>query len=234
MTASGRRDATWFYRPGSIMTRLGMRILGPLSIEGLDRVPREGAFILVSNHLSNLDPLIVGATCGDLNDRIIYFMAKVEMLRWPVIGWLASQAGVFFVRRGGGDRGAQRTALEHLAAGSPVGVFPEGHRSRMARMQEGQAGAALLALRSGAPLIPVAVTGTEHIFPGHSRIPHRSPVHVRVGEPFRLSHRPDGRLDRAELAEGTEQIMRTIAGLLPEAYRGRYGTDPAAPGPTTD
>jgi len=223
--ASVEGEHTWFYRPGSILTRLGMRILGPLTVEGLEQVPRRGAFILVSNHMSNLDPLIAGATCGDLNDRVIRFMAKAEMLRWPVIGWLARQSGVFFVRRGEGDRAAQRTALQHLAAGRAVALFPEGHRSRVGRLQVGHHGASLLALRSGAPLVPVAITGTEGIFPGRSRIPHRSATHVVIGEPFSLAHRPEGRLDRAELTAGTERIMRTIAGMLPPAYRGVYGDD---------
>ncbi len=216
-------DATWFYGPGSILTRIGMRILGPLTVEGLDRVPREGAFILVSNHLSNLDPLIIGASAGHRTGRLIHFMAKVEMLRWPVVGWLATQSGVFFVRRGEGDRAAQRLALEHLAAGRPLAIFPEGHRSRVGSMIPGQAGAAFLAIRSGVPLLPVCITGTERIFPGHSRIPHRSAVLVRIGEPLSLGHQPVGHIERARLTEGTERIMRTIAGMLPESYRGVYG-----------
>ena len=223
-------ERTWFYRPGSWLTRAGMRILGPMRVDGLDRVPRSGAFILVANHLSNLDPLIVGATCGDLNGRLIHFMAKVEMIHWPLIGWLATQAGVFFVRRGEGDRAAQRKALEHLAAGRPVGVFPEGHRSRVGRLQPGQAGAALLAMRSGAPLLPVGIAGTDGIFPGHARFPHRSAVRVRIGEPFSLPPYPSGRIDRAELGAGTERIMRSIAALLPESYRGHYAAAPQ-PGP---
>lgn len=216
-------DATWFYGPGSIMTRIGMRILGPLTVEGLERVPREGAFILVSNHMSNLDPLIVGSTAGHLNGRVIHFMAKAEMLRWPVIGWLATQSGVFFVRRGEGDRAALGLALEHLAAGRPLALFPEGHRSRVGSLIQARAGAAHLAIRSGAPLVPVSITGTERIFPGHSRIPHRSPVRVRIGEPFGVPHQPEGRIDRALLTETTERIMRTIAAMLPESYRGVYG-----------
>jgi 1-acyl-sn-glycerol-3-phosphate acyltransferase len=214
--------STWFYRPGSVMTRLGMRVLGPLTVEGLERVPQTGAFIVVANHLSNFDPLIIGATVGDLNDRVIHFMAKVEMQGWPLIGWLATQAGVFFVRRGSGDRGAQRRALEHLAAGRPLAVFPEGHRSRDGQMHEGQAGAALLAMRSGAPILPVAITGTGGLFPTGAIIPRRSAVVVRVGEPFSLAEHATGRIERAELVAATEQIMRTIAAMLPESYRGHY------------
>lgn len=218
--------ATWFFGPGSILTLLGMRILGPLRVHGLDRVPRNGAFIVVANHLSNLDPLIVGATAGHLNGRLIHFMSKEELRHWPVIGWLATQAGVYFVRRGEGDRGAQRLTLEYLARGEPVGFFPEGHRSRDGTLKEARNGASLLAIRAGVPLLPVGISGTNRIFPRGSRLPRRSKVTVRIGAPFVLPHQPDGRLDRAMLAGGTDRIMREIAALLPEAQRGSYAQPP--------
>lgn len=215
-------EGTWFYRPGSVITRVGMRVLGPLTVEGLERVPQTGAFIVVANHMSNFDPLIIGATVGDLNDRVIHFMAKHEMRGWPLIGWLATQAGVFYVRRGEVDREAQRRAIQHLAAGRPLALFPEGHRSRDGQMHRAQAGAALLAMRSGAPLLPVAITGTEGIFPSGAIIPRRSAVLVRVGETFGLAQHTTGRIERAELVAATEQIMRTIAAMLPASYRGHY------------
>ena len=216
-------DSTWFYRPGSILTRLGMWLFGPLRVEGLERVPRDRPFLLVANHFSNFDPLIIGATVGDLNDIVVRFMAKDEMLHWPFIGWLARQSGVFFVRRGEGDRAAQRSALAHLAAGRPVGMFPEGTRSRTGVIGEGHAGAALLAMRSGVPLLPAAITGTERVFPRGAVIPRRHPVLVRIGDLFELPHQAEGRLDRAELAAGSDRIMREIAAMLPERQRGRYG-----------
>jgi 1-acyl-sn-glycerol-3-phosphate acyltransferase len=221
-------DPTWFYGPGSFLTRVGMLVLGPLHVEGLDRVPREGPFILVANHFSNFDPLIIGATVGDLNGIVVRFMAKDEMLHWPVIGWLARQAGVFFVRRGEGDRAAQRTALANLAAGRPVGMFPEGTRSRTGIIGEGHGGAALLAMRSGVPVLPASITGTERVFPRGARIPRRHRVDVRIGTLFALPHQPQGRLDRVELAAGSDRIMREIAAMLPAWQRGRYGDPPPA------
>src|SRR5437870_9573695 len=106
---------TWFFGPGSWLTLLAMRFLGPLRYQGLEHVPREGAFILVSNHISLLDPMIIGGTAGHLTGRLVHFMAKQEVRSWPLIGWLATQAGVYFVRRGEGDRAAQRLSLELLA-----------------------------------------------------------------------------------------------------------------------
>ena len=213
----------WFFAPGSWLTRAGMWFLGPLRFTGLEHVPRDGAFILVANHISLFDPLIVGSTAGQLAGRLVHFMAKQEVRRWPVIGWLATQAGVYFVRRGEGDRAAQRLSLELLASGEPIAVFPEGTRSRDGVLGEPRNGAALLAMRSGVPVLPVSITGSNRILPRGARLPRRSRVTVRVGEPFLLTRQTSGRIDRQELAAGTERIMRAIAALLPPAQRGRFG-----------
>lgn len=213
----------WFYRPGAAISAFLLRRLGRPTVVGVEHVPLDGAFILVANHVSLADPPIIGWAAGYQTGRVIHFMAKQEMRRWPIIGWLAARSAVFFVRRGEGDRASQRAALEMLARGEPIALFPEGTRSRNGVLGEGKAGAALLAIRSGTPLLPVAISGSERIFPGKSRVPHRTNVTVRIGEPFRLEHQPSGRLDRAMLTAGTERIMREIAALLPAAQRGRHG-----------
>jgi 1-acyl-sn-glycerol-3-phosphate acyltransferase len=215
---------TWFFHPGAIMTSWLLWLLGPASVEGLEHVPATGGFLVVANHCSNLDPPAVGWAVGHRTGRIIHFMAKEEMRRWPLIGWLARQSGVFFVRRGEGDRGAQRLALDMLASGRSLGVFPEGTRSRDGRLGEARAGAALLAIRTGVPVLPVGIAGTHAIFPGRSRRPHRSRVTIRIGAPFRLAIQADG-LDRAALRTGTEQMMQAIATLLPESQRGKWGSE---------
>jgi 1-acyl-sn-glycerol-3-phosphate acyltransferase len=213
----------WFYGPGSWITRIAMWFLGPLRVHGLDHVPREGAFILVSNHISLLDPMLIGSTAGQMTGRLVHFMAKEELRHWPVIGWLATQAGVYFVRRGEGDRAAQRLSLELLADGEPIAVFPEGTRSRNGVLGEPRDGASLLAMRSGVPLLPVSISGSDRLFPRGARLPRRSRVTVRVGQPFMLARQASGRIDRQELAAGTDRIMRAIAALLPASQRGRFG-----------
>jgi 1-acyl-sn-glycerol-3-phosphate acyltransferase len=212
----------WFYKPGCWLTRLGMVFLGPLQVTGLEHVPRQGAFIMAANHLSQLDPLIVGATAGDLAGRLIHFMSKEELRRWPLIGWLATQAGVYFVRRGEGDRAAQRISLELLAQGESLGMFPEGTRSRDGVLHAGRDGAALLAIRTGVPLLPVGIIGSGDLFPKGTWFPHRSRVTVRIGPPFSLPRLQQGRLDRQLLAQQTDRIMREIAALLPAEARGPY------------
>lgn len=210
---------TWFYGPGSVITLGLVQVVGGVRVEGDEHVPRDGPFIMASNHTSLADPPILGGSVGHRNGRIIHFMAKREIRDWPIIGWLADKSGVFFVRRGEGDRAAQRLALELLAEGRPIAVFPEGTRSRDGRLGSAKAGVAVLALRSGAPVLPVAIAGTHRIFPGRSRVPHRSPITVRIGRPFTLGHQPEGRLDRDALNAGTERVMREIAALLPPAQR---------------
>ena len=210
---------SWFFHPGCAITGFLARTLFRARIEGVAHVPREGPFILVSNHCSNLDPPILGWATGHQVGRVVHFMAKIEMRSWPIIGWLATQSGVYFVRRGEGDRAAQRFSLEALADGRPIALFVEGTRSRDGHLKAGKPGAALLAMRSGAPLIPIGIAGTHRIFPGRSRRPRPTRVVVRIGAAFSLSHEPEGRLDRAALTEGTDRIMREIASLLPPEQR---------------
>lgn len=210
---------SWFFHPGCAITGFLARLLFRARIEGVAHVPREGPFILVSNHCSNLDPPMLGWATGHQVGRVVHFMAKIEMRSWPIIGWLATQSGVYFVRRGEGDRAAQRFSLEALADGRPIALFVEGTRSRDGHLKAGKPGAALLAMRSGAPLIPIGIAGTHRIFPGRSRWPRPTRVVVRIGPAFSLPHEPDGRLDRAALTEGTDRIMREIAFLLPPEQR---------------
>ena len=227
MSTRDKLSSTWFFAPGATITGWLVSLVGGATIEGDEQVPASGAYILVANHCSLADPPIIGWAVGRRHGRIIHFMAKEEMRRWPIIGWLAQRSGVFFVRRGEGDRTSQRIALDTLAAGEPIAVFPEGTRSRDGRLRDGKAGATLLAMRSGVPLLPVGIAGSQRLFPGRTRVPHRSHMTVRIGAPFTLEHQPDGRLDREALAGGTDRIMREIAALLPPGQRGAWG-EPAA------
>jgi len=213
--------ATWFFHPGAIITSWLLWLFGPGRVEGLEHVPRRGPVLVVGNHCSNLDPLFVGWAVGHRTNRILYFMAKEEMRGWPIIGFLARNAGVFFVRRGVGDRGAQRISFDLLDDGRMVGVFPEGTRSRDGQLGEARAGAALLAIRTGVPVLPVGVAGTHRIFPGRSRWPHRNRITIRIGQPFSLAVQPDG-LDRQALRAGADRMMQAIAALLPPEQRGRW------------
>jgi 1-acyl-sn-glycerol-3-phosphate acyltransferase len=213
---------TWFFHPGAIITSWLLWLFGPGKVEGLEHVPREGPVLVVANHSSNFDPLFVGWAVGHRTGRIVHFMAKDEMSRWPLIGFLARSSGVFFVRRGEADRAAQRQAFDLLGAGRMIGIFPEGTRSRNGQMHEARPGGALLAIRTGVPVLPVGVAGTHRLFPGRSRWPHRNRIMIRIGQTFSLPEQAEG-LDRAALRAGTDRMMSAVAALLPEEQRGRWG-----------
>ncbi|MGQ0608845.1 MAG: lysophospholipid acyltransferase family protein [Chloroflexota bacterium] len=206
---------SWFFHPAAGVIGWLARVFFGGRFEGVEHVPRTGAFILVANHCSNLDPPLVAWATANQVDRVIHFMAKVEMRSWPVLGWFARQSAVVFVRRGERDRAAQRQLLELLADGRPIGIFVEGTRSRDGRMRAVKPGAAWLALTAGVPLLPVGIAGTDQLFPGRARWPHATRITIRIGEPFTLLAGSSGRMDREALERGTARIAAEIAALLP-------------------
>jgi 1-acyl-sn-glycerol-3-phosphate acyltransferase len=192
-------------------------------ISGQEKTPREGGLLIVSNHLGLLDPLAIGTRLP----RRLYILAKSEVFSWPILGWLARRADVIPIRRGQSDREAIRRVLEHLAAGHAVLLFPEGtypkaHQPR--GMLKAQAGAALLAQRSGATILPIGISGSDMVWSPRT-LPwglfRRWPVNVRVGDPYRPSV-PASASQKQSLALLTEDMMRGIAALLPESYQGAY------------
>ncbi|MCP4518823.1 MAG: 1-acyl-sn-glycerol-3-phosphate acyltransferase [Delftia sp.] len=142
----------------------------------------------------------------------------------PIIGWAITKAGAIWVRRGEVDRKALRQSLDALAAGYPLALAPEGTRSHTGALIEGRKGAAFLAVRSGAPILPSVAWGTEKIFPSLKRL-RRARVPIRFETPFHLP--PRGDASRAEHVQYcTDLIMTRMASMLPESYRGVYAGHP--------
>jgi 1-acyl-sn-glycerol-3-phosphate acyltransferase len=146
-------------------------------------------------------------------------MAKQEIFDNPFSGTLARLYESFPVRRNEADLSALRTALALLAAGRVVGIFPEGTRSRSGRMQAAHPGAAMIALRSGVPILPVGISGTEtvHLPRLFWRPFPRPQIRIVFGSPFALP--PRDRITSESVREGTAIIVEKIAALLPERYR---------------
>ncbi len=203
----------WLWRLLYPPVRALALFLAPVRFVGAERLPREGGFILIANHISWMDPPWIEFALG----RAVRFMAKYELFQIPVLGFLLRAIGCFPVRRGEADREAMATALRVLAAGHSVGFFPEGHRSPNAALLRAHPGIVLLARRSAAPLVPLAITGSERARLGRF---WRRDITIRVGEPFRLTDLPEsaGR-DRGPVADA---VMRRIAALLPADMRGAY------------
>jgi len=204
-----------FYRFTKLVFGLILLVWTRKQVVGLENVPRRGPLILASNHVNLLDPPLLAV----LMPRRIIYMGKVELWETPIIGPLYTLAGFIPVQRFGADLAALRKAEKVLRQNQVLGMFPEGTRSRKPGLSKGQPGTAIIALRSGAPIVPVAVTGTAGVAVPRSffRITR---VGVVFGKPFEL---PKGRRLNTELVEQcTERIMKEIALLLPEEYRGVY------------
>lgn len=198
--------------------RLIARLLARVVVEGVEHFPAEGPVIVVTNHLNYLDTPVVGISLP----RPSFVLAAEKYEHHPWISPVLKIAGGIFIQRGEVDRRALRQARNVLEDGYVLSVAVEGTRSRTGGLARGKTGAAYLATRSGATLIPVAVWGTEGVVDAWKHL-RRPTVHVRYGEPFRL---PAGRVRSAELEAYTDEIMVHIAGLLPASYRGVYRDHP--------
>jgi len=197
------------------------RLLLPLRVTGMEHVPDGGPLLLVSNHVSNADPIILEL----VSPRPLFFMGKQELFRNPFFHWVLDRFGGFPVARGTADRAALRHARAILAGGLALGMFPEGGRSKTGALVESHAGVGLLALQSQSPVLPVGIYGTEFFPVNGERPPHRTETDVRgvavnIGTPFTIPTVIDGR--RVTSSEATRLIMTRIAELLPERYRGEY------------
>jgi 1-acyl-sn-glycerol-3-phosphate acyltransferase len=193
-----------------------------IDCEELSKVPRKGPLIIAMNHINFLEaPLLY----GHLYPRDIAGFAKAETWKKPIIGALARIWECVPVYRGENDMRSMRQALDVLAQGRMLNVMPEGRRSHDGALGKGHAGIVAIALRSGAPILPIAHYGAESFWANLKR-GRRTDVHFRVGELRRLRD-PGAGEAKAMRAEAADEIMRALAALLPERYRGAY----AAPGP---
>ena len=201
------------------MLALGLR-LGRIRVivEGATNIPDSPGIIVASNHLSIADPALISLTIQRLVRRRVRYMAKGEAFDWPLVGPLMTAYGGFGVRRGRPDREAYRMARAVLASGDWLGLAPEGTRSRTGTLGEPKAGVALLAVRTGAPILPVGISGTERLWRVGARYPR---LGTTVTIAFGGSLTPSG-TGRNEIAGITDDLMRRIAALLPQGYRGRW------------
>jgi 1-acyl-sn-glycerol-3-phosphate acyltransferase len=147
-------------------------------------------------------------------------MAKEELFHSCLIGWLVKQFGAFPVAKGKLDRRAGRRALELLSSGHALVILPEGKRSEDGRLGHAYPGAALLAIRSDVPVLPVGISGTGQLL-GKWWFLRRPRITFNIGQPFTLSNSHD-KFSKAEIANLTHEIMMNIAELLPHEYRGHY------------
>ena len=206
----------WFYYVVRAIVWILLILLTRWRVRGKENIPSQGSLLIVANHLSLADPPILAVSFN----RKAVFMAKEELFRSPFSGYFMRGLGAFPIHRGRLDRKALRQADQVLAQGQALAMFPEGMRSHRSRLQRAFPGSALIASRSGVPILPVGITGTEKI-KGAAWLLHRPQVTINIGHPFHLPP-ASSKLTKGELAELTNTIMEQIAKLLPSEYRGYY------------
>jgi 1-acyl-sn-glycerol-3-phosphate acyltransferase len=196
------------YRTLKPLARALMRLLFRLEVHGRENVPAAGPLLLVSNHVSLLDPPFVGAAAP----RELDFMAKEELFRIPVFGRLITALHARPVKRDGSDSRALKTGLRLLAGGRALLVFPEGTRGVEGQLGEGRPGAGMLAVMSGAPVVPVHVSGSGRALPPGRLCPRPAKVRVRFGPPLHFKG-ADAEERKDRYREATREMMRAIAQL---------------------
>jgi 1-acyl-sn-glycerol-3-phosphate acyltransferase len=178
--------------------------------------PRGQAMILAVNHLHWTDTCVLGASLPlSLQPT---WMAKAELFAHPVAAWWLRAIQVIPVSRGRQGLSALAAAEQALKGGAALIIFVEGHRSATGGLQEGQGGALRLAARSGCPIVPIALWGTEA---GLRGICLRKPIHVSIGEPYYVVG-DTSKISQQRMTELTDELMLRLAALLPERYRGVY------------
>lgn len=193
-----------------------IRLLIDIKVTGKENVPKSGSLLVVSNHLSVGDPILIGAYLG----RRPNFMAKEEIFLNRLVNCLLKYLGAFPVHRGASSRDALRQAENILISGKVLGMFPEGQRSRQIILQSPHYGTALIASHDRVPILPIGFTGTEKIR-GLGWIWHRPKVTLTIGTSFFLPE-TNQRVSRELLEQNSNIIMEHIAELLPLKYQGKY------------
>jgi 1-acyl-sn-glycerol-3-phosphate acyltransferase len=215
MKSPVKMPPAWLYFVAKrIFAALGWLLLRQ-DVRGRENFPAQGPYLVVFNHLSMVDaPLLL----IHVPQQIVGMMTD-KYAHSPFIGWLANLMGALWVTRGQVDMNAIKASLGHLRSGGILGISPEGTRSPTGQMLIGKTGAAYLATRTGVPIVPAGIAGTENVFANVRRL-RRTPVKFIVGEPFHLP--ADSRAKGEKLDAYTELIMQRLAALLPPEYRGVY------------
>ena len=206
-----------YYRFGTEVARVGMTLFARVDRQGKENVPTRGPLILVSNHMGSSDLPLITTTVR----RYVFFMAKRSLFKGLVGTAVLQGLGAFPLNRDGHDPEAIRWALRQLARDRCVGIFPEGSRSPHGPMKRASPGIAYLALKSQAPILPIAVWGTEKNQPLWRTVFPFGHMSVHVGPLFSLPV-VEGNVTRPVLDHLTDTIMTRIAVMLPERYRGYY------------
>ena len=201
------------------------------SFEGLEHVPPTGPFVLAPVHRSFIDFAIVSG----VTRRRLHFMAKAELWKYPLFRPIVDGLAAFPVRRGGADRDALRRCIAYIEQGEPVVLFPEGTRRYGPVVEDLYEGAAYVAIRTGVPIVPVGIGGSERALRKGSRLPRPATVHVIVGPPLLPPPTDEGRApSRRAVRELTERLGVEVQALFDRAQRAAAGPKDESVPPAPD
>ena len=205
------------YKFVAAIIKFATSLLCRIDAPNIHTIPERGPLIIIANHTGQLE---VAIFFGHLQPRPMTGWAKMEAWDNAFLNWLFNLWGLIPVRRGEGDTSALRKAINALDDGYIFGIAPEGTRNKTGKLNRARPGAALLAVHSGAPILPVAHWGGENFLKNLSRL-KRTDFHIRVGEPFELTL--DGvRVTREIRQQIADEMMIRLAELLPIEYHGAY------------
>jgi len=208
------RSRPWFYYLANRALRVVFALILRVELRGVENVPRSGALIVAISHSSFIDPVVIGAFLP----REVVPMAKIEAFDYPILGALIRWYGAFAVRRGEVDVRAFKNALAVLRRGLAMVIAPEGHRSETGALQRGREGAIILALRSGAPLLPFAVWGGKPLWKNLARL-RPTEMRIVIGKPVLPSV---SNPSRDQITAMSDELMLRIAALMPRELHGYY------------
>jgi 1-acyl-sn-glycerol-3-phosphate acyltransferase len=206
------------YRFMRALFTLFFRVWGGWEITGHENVPKEGAVLIAPNHLSFLDPPLMGCALR----RPGWFMAKAELFAIPGFRWLITHMHAYPVKRGVPDRAALKRTLDYLRQGEVVCVFPEGKRSVDGRLSPIEAGIGMLAVKTGAPIVPVGIRGTDRVLPRDAKRLYRARVRVHFGSPI-----PVPVISRGEEKEAGQAMADLLQDHLQQLLDEMDGKPPA-------
>jgi 1-acyl-sn-glycerol-3-phosphate acyltransferase len=217
------REYGWLYPVARIVVRPTARFAWRVRADGLENLPADGPAILCPNHSSVLDSFVLPVALP----RRITFVGKAEYMDSWKTRHIFPALGMIPIDRGGGS--ASQRALDLAAGvlerGELFGIYPEGTRSRDGNLHKGHTGPARLALRTGAPLVPVGIVGTRYIQPPEARLPHLFvPCEVRIGRPIATERYRDRSDDRLVLRQITDELMYEVRALSGQDYVDEYAT----------
>ena len=205
------------YKIVAVIVKFATSILCRIDAPDIYKIPERGPLIVISNHTGQLE---VAVFFGHLQPRPMTGWAKMEAWDNAFLNWLFNIWGLIPVRRGEADTSALRRAIKALEDGYIFGIAPEGTRNKTGKLNRARPGAVMLAIHSGAPILPVAHWGGEAFLKNLPRF-KRTDFHIRVGEPFRL--RLDGlKVSREIRQQLADEMMIRLAELLPTEYQGAY------------